>query len=507
MERKIVEQLILKKSFNTIACELKVCKKTVRKIYVKAKDCGFLDGLKLPVFPAPLFPEEIVPNITSSEADQELLPHKDWIIERKQAGWHWVTVWEELPIKVGRSSFFRFLKRHGLNQKHEGDYGRMRKVVQEIISAPGESLLLDWGKLMDIVDENGKKKTVWAFAGVLGHSRYMMVRLVFSNSVSETVAALESMFRELGGVPLKLTTDNPKCFAIEASYYEAKLNVAFERFASFYQFIPECLPPREPKKKGKIERLIPYIRRIFEGYGEWMGMENAQEYMNKKVHLANQRKHGSTRLRPIDELIGGELSVLQKLPATSFSIEEYHFGKVRSYGHVRFRGKYYSLDAAHIKKEVFVIGNQDNVSIYLDGVLVETHQRIKSPYQMKSTKIHHLKIEERIIKDNEHYLERARRLGGYTEELVRQLLIYGKGFVDTRKVWGILNLDKQFSPSEIDQAARWCLDREELSYRSMLNFLNLKKSNDKILSFKSTNKFIRNIGEYTNKYQGDRECQ
>jgi len=34
--------------------------------------------------------------------------------------------------------------------------------------------------------------------------------------VPTTLSTLEEMFRELGGVPKRIVSDNPKCFAIEA---------------------------------------------------------------------------------------------------------------------------------------------------------------------------------------------------------------------------------------------------------------------------------------------------
>ena len=108
-------------------------------------------------------------------------------------------------LPVGRSSFYRFIHRHGLYLVGEST----RRVAPEIIHYPGEALILDWGKLRDVVIE-GKRKTLWVFVGVLGFSRYLMVRLVWSNDLPTTVSAIESMLKETGGVPSRITSDNPK---------------------------------------------------------------------------------------------------------------------------------------------------------------------------------------------------------------------------------------------------------------------------------------------------------
>ncbi|MSP19805.1 MAG: transposase [Bdellovibrionales bacterium] len=131
-----------------------------------------------------------------------------------------------------------------------------------------------------------------------------MVRLVWSNDSVSTFATLELMLQEIGGVPSRMTTDNPKCFALQASKYDPLLNPAFQRFAAHYDFKIECLPPADPEKKGKMERMVPFARRLFEAYPkDFVSLENAQGYMDRKIGIANQRRHGTTTLKPLTVFI------------------------------------------------------------------------------------------------------------------------------------------------------------------------------------------------------------
>ncbi len=238
MDRKIVEQLVTGVGVNSIARDLRVGKRRIRVLCELAKKYGYLTEnggrgtVALPPYPETLFPDAVDKrSLQLSPQDPLLDPHRAWMEERLRAGWHMVTVYEEFPVAgIGRSVFSRYLERHKLNRLGEGDRG----VVPEIIHQPGEALLVDWGKLCDGYDPvSGRKRAVWAFAGILGYSRYMMVRLVWSNDVETTLKVLESMFREIGGVPVRATSDNPKCFALEASRYEPLLNPAYERFAAW----------------------------------------------------------------------------------------------------------------------------------------------------------------------------------------------------------------------------------------------------------------------------------
>lgn len=202
VERKVVEALINGKSQKKIKEDTGVGSGRLAKIIKKAEAAGYLSRRqRLPSFPEPLW-EDDKDGRTSreSEADAFLQPKTAWIKECLEAGWQPISVFEEL-----------------------GETER-RRVVPEIVSGPGEVLQIDWDKLRDVVGDDGKKRTLWAFVGVMGFSRFRMVRLVWTYDVETTVRALESMFRELGGVPRRIVSDNPKCFALEASPYETLVN-------------------------------------------------------------------------------------------------------------------------------------------------------------------------------------------------------------------------------------------------------------------------------------------
>ena len=342
MDRKIVELLVEGKSVREIREQLRVGSGRLTKVTALAAAMGYLDkSVPIPAYPALLFPDRVDKRAErGSEADEELLRKQDWILERLQAGWQPITIYEELNIPITRSSFYRFLHRHEKIQLKI----KFKRVIPEIVHLPGEALLLDWGKVMDFIEPStGKKKTLWAFVGILGFSRYVMVRLVLTNALETTLNALESIFRELGGVPQKLTSDNPKCFALKACPYEPILNPGLELFLAHYQVQMECLPPRDPQKKGKVERMMPYVRRLFQAHGEWRGIEEAQVYLDAKLELGNLRIHGTTRKKPFEEFKEVEQAHLKPLPALAYEKLEYGEATVRQDGHVRFQNKYYSL--------------------------------------------------------------------------------------------------------------------------------------------------------------------
>ena len=209
VDRKIVEQFRSGLSTSKIAENNEKGKGYVIKVRALALEFGYIEQVsdapvlfhattkEIPPYPEALFPIIDKRSNKCSATDAVVAPHRDWIVERLKVGWSRQTIFEELPVKLARSNFYRYLTRNKLCVPLEAKHS------PEIISAPGECLQIDWGKMFDVkVDE--KTKTIWAFIGTMGHSRYTMVRLVERLDFETTMTAMSSMLSELGGVPKRI---------------------------------------------------------------------------------------------------------------------------------------------------------------------------------------------------------------------------------------------------------------------------------------------------------------
>jgi hypothetical protein len=78
----------------------------------------------------------------------------------------------------------------------------------------------------------------------------------------------------------------------------------------------------------------------------------------------------------------------------------------------------------------------------------------------------------------------------------------GNGFIDTRKVWGILSLDKKYFAEDINEAWQKALSVDAIGYRNVLTFLQLKAAGqekdkkESSLAQTKASKFVRPIEEY-----------
>ena len=250
---------------------------------------------------------------------------------------------------------------------------------------------------------------------------------------------------------------------------------------------------------------MPFVRRLYEAHGlEWLGLEESQKYIDRKVEIANQRKHGTTMLKLVEVFNTIEKKVLKPLPALAYEMEEFHERPVRKDGFVRFRNKYYYAGREYRKHNVVVLGNKRTVSIYLKGKLLEVHERITDPHQSKAIKPHQLRPHEQVMQDGAFYIKRAEKIGSFTAQLVSMILSQGHGFVDTRKAWGILSLDKCFKIEQIENACKVAYEMGSPSYRTVCSIIGLttppptKEDNAGPQTKTQTglNKFVRPLSEY-----------
>ena len=174
-------------------------------------------------------------------------------------------------------------------------------------------------------------------------------------------------------------------------------------------------------------------------------------------------------------------------------------------GSHQFANKYYSLNEEYKDKTVSVLGDGKIVSIYYQGKLLEVHERVTDPNQSKSTKPQHLKPWERAMLDDSIYRQRAVKIGPAVDAVILAILKQGHGFVDTRKVWGILSLDKSYAAEKINWACEKALKLGLLSFRAVRGLLEAQKDREDAeaavtgqppKTAASAHKFVRPLSDY-----------
>ncbi len=155
-------------------------------------------------------------------------------------------------------------------------------------------------------------------------------------------------------------------------------------------------------------------------------------------------------------------------------IEEISPHKVRQDQHVVFNERYYSVAFNYIGTTVSVIERDEKVYIYQQGSVIETHLKIKDPYQFSSTHPDHQRASEIALKIDSEYRRNARRYGMHVEAFVIAVIKRGQGFIDNNTIFGVLNQDKNYSAEFINEACKYALEIDVPHYKVVRTFLKLK---------------------------------
>lgn len=252
------------------------------------------------------------------EVAHKLDPFKNYIKERIESA---------LPIHLSAVVIQREINEKGYN----GGITRLREhLVQlrgsqappEVIrfeTAPGKQMQVDWGQM------RGGKKPIHAFVAVLGFSRALFVYFTDNMRYDTLEQCHRLAFEYFQGIPIDIWYDNMKTVVLERHAYGAgqhRFHPGFYQFAKEMGFNPKLCKPYRPQTKGKVERMVRYVRDNFyaplstklASAGLKMDVDTANikgiQWLND---VANVRVHDTTKEQPVTLLIA-ERTALQALP-------------------------------------------------------------------------------------------------------------------------------------------------------------------------------------------------
>ena len=168
---------------------------------------------------------------------------------------------------------------------------------------PGETAQIDFGQGPMIYNPDSKKmQKSWFFIVVLSYSRHMYAEIVRHQDVPTWIGCHIRAFKFFNGMPRKLIIDNAKCAIITASKTDPVAQHSYYDFASEMGFCISACAPRDPKKKGRVEAGVKYIKGSFFPLREFKDIVDANAQLQAWVlGEAGNRIHGSTGKVPLTE--------------------------------------------------------------------------------------------------------------------------------------------------------------------------------------------------------------
>ncbi|ETR67891.1 MAG: IstA3 [Candidatus Magnetoglobus multicellularis str. Araruama] len=239
-------------------------------------------------------------------------------------------------------------------------------------SDPGEQIQVDWGEMGSIQCGNTRRK-VYALAMTECHSRMLYVQFMHRQNQASLHWALMNGFIFFGGTPKRLVVDNMLTAVTERYEKIIRFNAAFLDFLRPLHIEPYACNIRSPHEKGKIEKVIGYIKSNFWPLRKYIDITDVQRQGNQwRDVTANIRIHGTTGEKPGKRI---QRDKLRALPEILPDLRETRNVKVYKDFSVKFDANSYTVPPRMVGKYVCLKADPKTVTIYYKENKIATHFR------------------------------------------------------------------------------------------------------------------------------------
>ena len=243
------------------------------------------------------------------------------------------------------------------------------KMTVRFETPPGQQAQADWA---EVRTTDGQK--LYAFVMVLGFSRMLFVSFTDSMALPELLKCHQEAFAYFGGIPATVLYDNMAQVRLPGS---GELNPLMADFALHYGFAVKTHRVRRPRTKGKVERMVDYLKDNFLNGRVFHGAQDLAAQGRVWQEEANRRIHATTKARPADLLIQEGLYPLTGVAPYVLSLRDER--RVDVEGFVRWEKSRYSVPPQYVGKRVLVVQKEQRVSVRLGDTIIAEHGMSAAP--------------------------------------------------------------------------------------------------------------------------------
>ena len=391
-----------------------------------------------------------------------------------------ITAWWQQGIQ-GTTIHAALKRQHGFT----GSYSSVRRLLAGLEASqprattvlefePGEAAQVDFGKGPEVLDRrSGELVATWFFVMTLAWSRHAYAELVTDQKVATWLGCHRRAFEWFGGVPARVVIDNPKCAITRACYRDPEVQRAYAELAEGYGLKIDPCAPRDPKKKGRVESGVKYIKNTF------LPLRDLRELSEANVELrewllgeAGNRIHGTTYERPLTRFSETEQAFLRALPVRAPELAEWAKLKLHPDCHVQFAKCYYSAPYRLVRRTLWLRATETTVQLYDEHTLVATHVRRHRPGS-RATVEEHLPPEAVAYKQRnpQWCMREAERIGPACHALIERLFAH-RVLDNLRAAQGVIGLAKPFGTQRLEAACQRALAYDSAKFRTVKTILD-----------------------------------
>lgn len=241
-------------------------------------------------------------------------------------------------------------------QGYPGKYTTVKNYVREIKrnkripaeyryeTKPGIQAQVDWSEIDEITVDDAKRR-LYCFNMVLGYSRMRYIEFSLDMTTETFIQCHLNAFQYFGGVTKEILYDNTKSVVLHRALIssDSTWNPMFEDFFRHFGFMPRlCKPGKKgAKTKGKVERLIGYVKNNFYLGLEYETVTDLGNHAHNWLEKVNNKPHGTTKVPPYELLKEEKLQAFDEF--SPYQIVRTEYRKISRDCYISYMGNLYSV--------------------------------------------------------------------------------------------------------------------------------------------------------------------
>jgi len=368
---------------------------------------------------------------------------------------------------------------------YTGSIVQLRRFVAEVRPAhreaflslrtfPGEQGQVDWAHFGEVVMGRARRR-LSCFVITLSYSRALYLEFFFDQRLESFLRAHVHAFEDWQGLPRSLLYDNLGSVVLERRGDAIHFHPRFLELAAHYHFAAHPCQVGAGNQKGRVERVIRYIRESFFAARPFTTLEafnrQALQWRDQQAHA---RPWPGGAERTVAEAFAEEKPHLLPLPVHRFESDlmvPVRSGKTL---YVRFDLNDYSIPPAAVGKQLVLLASESTIRI-LDGHQeIARHRRSYDRRQQVLDPAH----QEELLKEKRKALgaTRGSRLSHTVPESEALLeAAFARGESAARQTTQLLQLLELYGAQELRAAISEALERNTPTASSVAFILNRRQ--------------------------------
>jgi transposase len=283
--------------------------------------------------------------------------------------------------RLRATRLFEMLRDRG----YKGSVRQLRRFVQHLRPSskeaflrlsvlPGEQAQADWASFGQ-VSIGRARRSLSCFVITLSYSRALHLEFFLDQSLESLLRAHVNAFSDWGSVPRNILYDNMKAVVLDRFGDAIRFHPRLLELCGHYHFAAKPCHPGRGNEKGRVERVIRYIRDSFFAARSFTTLEDFnRQALEWRDSIAHSRPWPGDLSRTVAEVFQEEQPRLLPLPAHSFETDLIKNVRSNKTIYVRFDLNDYSIPHTCVGRPLTLIASQTTIRI-LDGLVEVAHHR------------------------------------------------------------------------------------------------------------------------------------